>query len=229
MGKCIIAVDDILDAAKSGEKRLSAPAGECIVTPGARDKAAELGILLDEGPGSPAPASAKAQSSPTDQVVREVCSLMKARLGAGVAADELERLVREVVASRMAGASAAASTEAGQAVACIDGVCFISGARLLQSGSGPVPVEGKALVADAIRCGETYKLAGGYMDWQKASFSRTVEYPEIGIVLEGELQLSVGGKTLTAKPGDMVYFPKGAQIVYSASAKVRIACVNCID
>jgi ethanolamine utilization protein EutQ len=229
MGKSIIAVSDILDAAKSGKKRLPAPVGECIVTPGARDKAAELGILLDEGRGSAAPTSAKTQPSPTDQVVREVCSLMKERLGSGVAAEELERLVREVVASRLAGAPAAAATEAGQAVACVDGVCFISGARLLQGGSVPVPVDGKALVADAIRCGENYKLAGGYMDWQKASFSRTVEFPEIGIVLEGELQLTVGGKTLTAKPGDMVYFPKGAQIVYSAPARVRIACVNCID
>lgn len=232
MGKCIIAVNDILDAAKSGKKRLPAPAGECIITPGARDKAAELGILLDEGPGSPAaaaPTSAKAQPSASDPIVREVCSLMKERLGSGVAAEELERLVREVVASRLAGPAAAAPAEAGQASVSVDGVCFISGARLLEGGSGPVPVEGKALVADAIRCGENYKLAGGYMDWQKASFSRTVEFPEIGIVIEGELQLTVGGKTLTAKPGDMVYFPKGAQVVYSAPARVRIACVNCID
>jgi ethanolamine utilization protein EutQ len=232
MGKCIIAVNDILEAAKSGKKRLPAAIGECIVTPGARDKAAELGILLDEGPASPAAeasAHAKAQPSPTDQVVREVCSLMKERVGSGVAAGELERLVREVVASRLGGSAAAAPAEAGQAVACVDGVCFISGARLLEGGSGPVPVEGKVLVADAIRCGENYKLAGGYMDWQKASFSRTVEFPEIGIVIEGELQLTVGGKTLTAKPGDMMYFPKGAQIVYSAPARVRIACVNCIQ
>jgi ethanolamine utilization protein EutQ len=111
----------------------------------------------------------------------------------------------------------------------VDGVCFVSGARLLEGGSGPVPVEAKALVAGAIRCGGSQKLAGGYMDWQKASFSRTVEFPEIGVVIEGELQLTVGGKTLTARPGDMVYFPKGAQVVYSAPARVRIACVNCID
>jgi hypothetical protein len=32
MGKCIIAVNDILDAAKSGKKRLPAPAGECTST-----------------------------------------------------------------------------------------------------------------------------------------------------------------------------------------------------
>lgn len=232
MGKCIIAVNDILEAAKSGKKRLPAPAGECIVTPGAKDKAAELGILLDEGPGSVsavAPTSAKAYPSPTDQVVREVCSRMKERLGPGVAAEHLERLVREVVAARLAGNTAAAASEAGQAVASVNGVCFVSGARLLEGGSGPVPVEGKVLVADAIRCGENYKLAGGFMDWQKASFSRTVEFPEIGVVIEGELQLTVGGKTLTAKPGDMVYFPKGAQVVYSAPARVRIACINCIE
>jgi len=232
MGKCIIAVDDILDAAKSGKKRLPAPAGECIVTPGAKDKAAELGIVLDEGAGSAAaaaPMPSQALPSTTDPIVREVCARMKERLGPGVAAGDLERLVREAVASRLAGTAAAAPADAGQAAAGVNGVCFISGARLLEGGSGPVPVEGKVLVADAIRCGENYKLAGGYMDWQKASFSRTVEFPEIGVVIEGELQLTVGGKTLTAKPGDMVYFPKGAQVVYSAPARVRIACVNCIE
>jgi ethanolamine utilization protein EutQ len=154
---------------------------------------------------------------------------MKERLGPGVPAQDLERLVREAVAARLAGTAAGVPLEEGPAVAGMDGVCFVSGARLLEGGSGPVPVEGKVLVADAIRCGENYKLAGGYMDWQKASFSRTVEFPEIGVVLEGELQLTVGGKTLTAKPGDMVYFPKGAQVVYSAPARVRIACVNCIE
>ena len=34
--------------------------------------------------------------------------------------------------------------------------------------------------------------------------------------------------TLVGKPGDMVYFPKGAQVTYSTPARVKLACVNCI-
>lgn len=231
MGKFIIAVTDVLEAAQRGDRAIAANAAECIVTPGARDKAAELGIFIGEGADSPAAAAAKpleAAPSQTEALVREVCALMKERLPAGVAASELERLVRSAVAVRLEGSGPPSSTEAPQYAFGADGVCFIRGDRLLEGGSGPVPVAEKALVAEAIRCGDDVKLAGGYMEWQKATFSRTVEFPEIAIVVEGELHLAVGGKTLVAKAGDMVYFPKGAQVIYSAPGRVRVACVNCI-
>jgi ethanolamine utilization protein EutQ len=231
MGKCIIAAMDVIEAAQRGDKIISANPAECIVTPGARDKAAELGIVISEGADVQATAPAKPSEAvppQTEALVREVCALMKERLPAGVAAQELERLVRSAVAARLGGAGLSAAPEAPQHVSCADGVCFISGARLLKGGSGPVPVAEKALVAEAIRCGDDVKLAGGYMEWQKATFNRTVEFPEIGIVIEGELHLAAGGKTLVAKAGDMVYLPQGAQVVYSAPGRVRVACVNCI-
>lgn len=231
MGRCIIAVTDVLEAAQKGTKTIVAHPSECIVTPGARDKAAELGIVISEG--SDSPAEMPVRSSPSDppqteKLVREVCALMQERLPAGTAPQDLERLVRSAVAARLEGSGPPAAKDGPPLVSHADGVCFISGARLLEGGSGPVPVAEKALVAEAIRCGDDVKLAGGYMEWQKAAFNRTVEFPEIGIVIEGELHLAVGGKTLVAKPGDMVYFPQGAQVAYSTPGRVRVACVNCI-
>jgi ethanolamine utilization protein EutQ len=228
MGKCIIAVTDVLEAARRGDKTIPASPSECIVTPGARDKAAELGILISEGPDFAAAAPSEAAPAQREKLVREVCALMKERLPAGVTNQELERLVRSAVAARIEGSGPSAAPDAPEHLSCSDGVCFISGARLRDGGAGPVPVAEKALVAEAIRCGGDVKLAGGYMEWQQAAFTRTVEFPEIGIVIEGELHLTVGGKTLVAKAGDMVYFPKGAQVVYSAPGRVRVACVNCI-
>jgi len=49
MGKRIIAVVDVLDAAKAGSKTIPALPGECIVTAGAREKAEELGIVIADG------------------------------------------------------------------------------------------------------------------------------------------------------------------------------------
>ena len=239
MGKCIIAVEDILDAAKAGRTTLAAPTAECIVTPGARDKAAELGITIADGSGgAPAPTagaqpkpgtSAKPTGSPASEtVVQEVCRLMKERLPAGAAAGELEKLVRDAVAARLSGNGRPAATDAGtDPAAAPDGVCFVSGTRLLNDSGTPAPVPEAAIVADALRCGMESKLAAGYMEWQKAAFTRTVEFPEVAVVLEGELHLTVGGRSLVAKPGDMVYFRKGAQVGYSAPGRVRIACVNC--
>lgn len=235
MGKCIIAVEDILEAAKAGRTTLAAPTAECIVTPGARDKAAELGITIADGAGSPAPAVAPAATAkpvpaaPSETVVQEVCRLMKERLPAGAAAKDLEALVRSAVAARISGNGRPAGVESGAAPAAAapDGVCFVSGARLLTDAGSPAPVPEAAIVADALRCGMESKLAAGYMEWQKAGFTRTVEFPEVAVVLEGELHLTVGGRSLAAKPGDMLYFRKGVQVAYSAPGRVRIACVNC--
>ena len=161
-------------------------------------------------------------------MIREVCALLKSRMASGVEPGKLEQLVREVVSAKLAESTTASPAAADPSVSRVEGVCFISGSRLIDSGAGPVPVAEKALVAEVIRCGEDHKLAGGYMQWEKASFNRTVEFPEIGVVIEGELHLTVGGKTLIGKPGDMVYFPKGVQVTYSTPASVRLACVNCI-
>jgi ethanolamine utilization protein EutQ len=232
MGKRIIAVVDVLDAAKAGSKTIPALAGECIVTAGAREKAEELGIIIADGCESPQPLVPPATAVPrideSETVVREVCALLKGRVAYGVEPGKLEHLVREVVSAKLVGAAAVFPTTGDPSASRVEGVCFISGSRLLDSGAGPVPVTEKALVSEVIRCGEDHKLAGGYMQWEKASFSRTVEFPEIGVVIEGELHLTVGGKTLIGKPGDMVYFPKGVQVTYSTPSRVKLACVNCI-
>ena len=234
MGKCIIAVEDILDAARAGRKTIAAASAECIVTPGARDKAAELGITIADGSGAAplAPAESSAGSAaalPTEPLVQEVCRLMKDRLPAGARAADLEALVRSAVAARLSGAARPAAAAPGAASpVSAEGVCLVSGARL-QAGDGgsPLPVPEAAIVADAVRCGMESNLAAGYMEWQKAAFTRTVEFPEVAVVLEGELHLAVGGRTLVARPGDMLYFRKGVQVGYSAPARVKIACVNC--
>jgi ethanolamine utilization protein EutQ len=119
-------------------------------------------------------------------------------------------------------------TPAPQASASVGpGVQLIDHQRLLEGENGLIPVDEKMLVAQAIGSDGDEKLAGGFMVWEKASFTRHVEQPEIAVVLEGELHLDAGGKTLKGRPGDMVYFPKGAVVVYSAPARVKLACVNC--
>jgi ethanolamine utilization protein EutQ len=235
VGKCIIAVEDILEAARAGRKTIAAASAECIVTPGARDKAAELGITIADGaeaaPAASVPSSAGGAVSPSTEVlVQEVCRLLKDRMPAGGKAADLEALVRSAVAARLSGAARPAAAVSGPASpAPADGVCLVSGQRLQagEGGSPPLPVPEAAIVADAVRCGMESNLAAGYMEWQKAAFTRTVEFPEVAVVLEGELHLAVGGRTLVARPGDMLYFRKGVQVGYTAPARVKIACVNC--
>ena len=133
MGKRIIAVVDVLDAAKAGSKTIPALPGECIVTAGAREKAAELGIVIADGCEAPqptAPAAAAPRPVESETVIREVCTLLKSRMPSGVEPGKLEHLVREVVSARLAGPAAVFPATADPSVSRVEGVCFISGSRL---------------------------------------------------------------------------------------------------
>jgi len=229
MAKRIITEADIVAAAASGTRSIPAQPGECIVTEQARDRALELGVALDEGcapaqvggaacaatPGAP-----QASQATGDTLVEQVTAALRARLPGQAEPALVERLVREAVAAQ-AGASPAAGAPLEAS-----GVRFIECAKLLGQGAGNIPAQDKAVLAEALcRAGEC-GLAAGYLAWERASFKREVEAPEVGVVIEGELHLTVGGQTFVGRPGDMVYLPKGAMVLYSTPSRVTLACVN---
>ncbi len=228
MGKVVISMADIEDAVRKGERTLRIRSGECIVTPGARDRAREMGVtLLEEGSEPAAAKEANAAETSTlpetaEALVREVCRNIGKHLPEGVEAGELERLVRGVVAARLAGEPRAQASVSPAA----RGAFFVRGSRLLEDAAGPVPVEEKAIVAEALGGGEEVRLAGGFMEWENAAFRRVVESAEIAVVLEGELRLAAGETRIEARPGDMLYFAPGTELVYEAQGRVRLACVN---
>jgi len=82
------------------------------------------------------------------------------------------------------------------------------------------------VLAEAFGNAGECRMSAGYLAWERASFSRVVETPEVGVVIEGELHLTAGGRTMIGRPGDMIYLPKGAKVIYSTPTKVKIACVN---
>lgn len=230
MGKQVISVADIEEAASQGNRVLRLCVGGCIVTPGARDRARELGItLLEEGAEPPAardsaPApSSMAAAAEAETIVREVCRQLEGRLPAGAAQGDLEALVRAAVAARIGGEASPAAPP----VPAARGISFIRGSRLFTGPAGPVPVAEKAIVAEALCRGEEgVKLAGGFMEWEKAAFRRKVEAAEIEVVLEGKLFLTVEQERIEAGAGDMLYFAPGTEVTYEAAGRVRIACVN---
>jgi ethanolamine utilization protein EutQ len=237
MAKRLITQADVIQAAESGQTSIYASPSQFIITPGARDKADSLGIAICDSSDTSSTESCSISSQGTtqnpqqtlnDSVTKQVVDILGSRLPAGTNKQNLEQIVRQVVASKVGGAAVSPASESPSSAAS-QGVCLVKGDRLMQKEGGQVPIDEKVLLADAIQCGEGHKMAGGYMEWQKASFRRDVEASEMAVVLEGELQLTVGGETLIARSGDMIFFPKGAKVLYSTPSKVRLACVNCIQ
>ena len=231
MGKQVITEADVVEAAEAGSKIIDAPLGECIITPGARDKALSLAININETSVqgvSTSEVTRPAEETRAEIVVSEVTSLIKDRVPGSLAPEQLENLVRKVVADRLTESPPPKNSNPDQAVTEVDGVCFIRGNMIPGELSGPIPVEEKVMVADAFKCSDDASLAGGYMEWSKASFNRIVDHNEINIVLDGELHLTVDGRTSVVKQGDMVYLPRGTAVQYSAPDRVRLACVNSV-
>jgi ethanolamine utilization protein EutQ len=229
MGKQVITEADVVEAAEAGRKIIEAPLGECIITPGARDRASSLGMEINETSAKGDASSYQTptiDSSQTEDVVSQVTRLIKDRLPLDLAPEKLETLVRQVATAHLSESPPATVNNPDQVVTQLGGVCFIKGNMIPGELSGPIPVEEKVMVADAFKCSDDSTLAGGYMEWSKASFNRIVDNNEINIVLDGELNLTVDGQTSVVQQGDMVYLPQGTEVVYSAPERVKLACVN---
>lgn len=242
MAKRIITEADVLEAA-AARKSLCVTPGECIVTDQARDRALELGVELSGGTsadggtsagGGTAAASAQAgvlglakQSAGqnagqnVEQLVRQACEALGGKLPPGADHGKVERLVREAIEARISAATGAAAS-----TALPEGVVFIESGKALGQGAGSVPAKDRAVLTEVLGSPGGSRLAAGYLVWEGASFDRVVEAPEVAIVIEGELHLTVGGQALIGKPGDMVYLPQGAKVMYSAPSRVKLACVN---
>jgi ethanolamine utilization protein EutQ len=226
MGKRLISEKDVQQAAKEGRRSLVASPDACIVTPMAQDAAAALGITLKTaddgataGPGDATPhASVKDAVGDTGRLVEQVVARMRDHLPAGISAQRLGQVVREVVASRLAAPAAAV----GQG-----GARLISGRQIIAAPVTPVAVDGQVQLAQVLPGEALGSLSAGILAWEKASFRRQVEQEEIDIIIEGDLQVTLDdGQTLSGRPGDMLYLPRGTQVVYSTPSSVKLACVN---
>lgn len=241
MGKQVITADEILRAAESGKKMIHFKKEDCIVTPGAWDKIEELCVVFIDDNTSAQTGCARSDSPPTSEtattqaetsvapstntasITDQVCSILKNKLP-GADSNQLSSIVKQVVAARFADGEPQCTGSSSCAVTAAGGVSLINGDALLDETGPEVP--GKVQISDAIRFHEDTHLNATYMKWESTSFSRTVESPEISIIVEGELEISANGQTMTAKAGDILYMAKGVQVEYSARASVKLACVS---
>lgn len=224
MGKRLISEQDIRQAADQGRRSVLAPAAECIVTPMARDAAALLDILLvtdGDAEAGDTPAPAPAAAGDTAQLVARVVSQLRSRLPAGVSAERLSDVVRDVVTERLAAPAGTAATPGGGAQ-----VRLIPVSQALRASSPAPGVDGQATLAELLAPEAGGGLAAGLLAWEKAAFERTVEKDEVDIVVAGELQVECDGQTLSGGPGDLVFLPRGARVVYRSDGSVQLVCVN---
>jgi len=243
MGKQVISVDHILEAAQSNSKTLNFKSHDCIITPGARDKIDELGIRFLDAPAasrtkscaafpSTANCGVVAQVNPEAQgnlsnvenITAHICTLLENQLPESGTPD-IASLVKKVVEAKLAGITAVQTCEYEGALSVCGDVALIHGDRVFAE-TNTIDIPGKVSISEAIRCHADSPHATTYMQWKKSSFTRTLETTEIDLIVEGELDVTINGKTLSAQAGDVLYINKGANVAYSTATSVKLACVN---
>ena len=65
-------------------------------------------------------------------------------------------------------------------------------------------------------------LCSGFMTFDHSKLPWFLNYDEVDYIIEGEFVLEVEGKVFRAKAGDVVYIPKGSQVVFSSPTFCKV-------
>lgn len=80
---------------------------------------------------------------------------------------------------------------------------------------------------DVVTAADRSPMSAGFMAWSAAdSFAWELTYDEVDYVLEGELHVTIDGRVVEAKAGDVVFIPKGSRIIFGTPTSVRLFYVT---
>ncbi len=197
MGRVVISAAEVEQA--KGIGRLVVPAG-AIVTPLARDVAAEHGVQLVTSCQA-TPPGAKPAEDELGQRVRALVTAMLASGGAGVA-DPRPTTSPPVKLVRAQDAE-------------------------LEPFGYPGPPPGMSVRAvDVVTSADHAPIAAGYLTLTAGTFPWTLSYDEVQIVLEGELHIGTAGGVRVGRPGDILFVPRGSAITFGTPEWAKFVYVT---
>lgn len=185
---------------------------DSVLTPSAKDLAKELGITISKG----------REEIISHNVVGQ----------AGVQLINSESGVKEVSVSSGTEATNAKDADLKKAVQKILGevlkpacanpkATHVKGETVVIQPFPEAPPGQKVGLVDVIdsRVGN---LASGFMTFDHSRLPWFLNYDEVDYVIEGEFVLEVEGQVFRAKAGDVLYIPKGSQVVFSSPTFCKV-------
>lgn len=129
----------------------------------------------------------------------------------------LEQLVRQVLLERLGGAPAteAPPTHGVRAVA-VPQLEVRETDRLDTGKAGD-----RVWTRDLFSLAEAPRLGCGLMVMEETTFPWKLTYDEMDYVVEGRLDVLVGGERISAGPGEVIHIPRGSEIQFSVKGKAR--------
>ncbi|MDO0825828.1 cupin domain-containing protein [Desulfosporosinus nitroreducens] len=186
---------------------------DSVLTPSAKDLAKELGITISKGKQEIISHTVVGQSA--GQLVNLQSSVKEVLVSSGTAkdaenqTDDLKKVVQKIL---------------GQVLkpACENPkATHVKGETVVIQPFLEAPPGQKVGLVDVIdsRVGN---LASGFMTFDHSKLPWFLNYDEVDYVIEGEFVLEVEGQVFRAKQGDVVYIPKGSQVVFSSPSFCKV-------
>jgi ethanolamine utilization protein EutQ len=101
-----------------------------------------------------------------------------------------------------------------------------AGVALQTFGSDAAAQAANVRLKDVITSADGSPMAAGYMSLDQGSFAWTLNYDEVDIVIEGELEIRRGDEVARAGPGDCIFVPRGSSITFGTPGYVRFFYVT---
>ncbi len=127
--------------------------------------------------------------------------------------DALEAMVRQVLIEKLGGCAGCGSTIKKIEVPRLE----VTEADRMDTGN---PGD-RVWTHDLFRLSESPRLGAGLMVMERTSFPWTLNYDEMDYVIEGRLEITMNGQTVSAGPGEVIYIPKGSAVEFSVQDKAR--------
>lgn len=129
----------------------------------------------------------------------------------------LESMVRQVLLEKLGGGK----TDGG---ACAHGVTSVPVPRVAVAECDRLDTGrrgDRVWTKDLFTLAEAPRLGCGLMVMEETTFPWKLSYDEMDYIIEGRLDVLVGGQTVSAGPGEVVYIPRGSEIQFSVKGKAR--------
>ncbi|MCO5386329.1 cupin domain-containing protein [Desulfosporosinus sp.] len=186
---------------------------DSVLTPSAKDLAKELGITISKGRQEIISHTVVGQS--VGQLVNLQSSVKEVPVSSGTSKDaenqthDLKKTVQKILGEVLKPAC-----ENPKAT-------HVKGETVVIQPFLEAPPGQKVGLVDVIdsRVGN---LASGFMTFDHSKLPWLLNYDEVDYVIEGEFVLEVEGQVFHAKAGDVLYIPKGSQVVFSSPTFCKI-------
>lgn len=187
----------------------------CVLTPSAKDLVKELGLTITHGNQVLASSGNKSKNRqvlcPGSQLA-PAAPAAAGQLPAG-ADQDLKKRVQKIMEDILRPAC-----PQPQAL-------HVRGDQVVIRPFDGAPVGQRIGLTDVVTAKEG-NLCAGFMTFDHSELPWFLNYDEADYIIEGDFMLQVGDKVFRAKAGDVVYIPKGSQVIFSSPAFCKVFYVT---